>query len=332
MTTDRARAWLLSLLPPGYDNWFDFTPGSDGDLLLKSAADGLVNAVVTHADDVASDASPLTLTVLGCVSWEQALGLAGGVSSFSSSLPRRIAAIVSKLRESGASTRTNILASAQVLTGQTLAIIEHTRASKCTDNTYHINGAPATIPASGFVDLLIPVADNAPVSDAGAQVVVSITHPQSSGLSFRLTAPDGFSVSWGSYLTGSITDTALAFGSPLFAGHLTTGAWTLRVTDASGNAGAVVAGSFDGLFVEGVGRDVITGADGLGARVFEWSLRFDPTATGSAGLATVGEVVDLARRWNPAHALGGVTLIQSDAGTTALVEDTFCLADLCTAS
>lgn len=167
---------------------------------------------------------------------------------------------------------------------------------------------------------MIAAADNAPASQAGAQVTVRITHPSIEDLTLTIIAPDATQSSALPFGSGAVTDQDFRFYWKGAANKTITGNWTIRITDNGGAGGNVIDPAGDGitgLFVEGIGRATFGGADGLAANVFEWALRVNESLVDSA---TYDRAVcrELVRRWNPAHCRGYLVLVNLNGGNAGV--------------
>jgi len=322
----QVKAWLIGLLPEGFTDWWDFSPGADADKILETAADGFKNHLLDDVDAVQQDVDLLRLTSVGIAAWEGALGLEPlGTNA------KRLSAITSKLRECGASTEPNIKASFTALLGSEPTLIRHTRAVMNELNWRDFSGLPVAIAASADSELNVVLRDNAPVGRAGARVTLRVTHPSIEDLTLKLYAPDGSSSEVFSFGAGSVTTQDFVFRWLGAAGKDISGTWRVVITDSGSSGGSVddpAGDTVSGLLVEGIGR-AASGADGYGGRCFEWSVVYNPVTMASK--ATAAEAQALARRWSQAHTDGGVAVIQSDTVLAALSDDTYCIADQCVA-
>lgn len=339
MTTVEARALLLALLPDGYDRWFDLRApdpskpgdtGSDAWRIVDGAAEQLALRVFTPAEQAALDANPTTMGAIGLAAWESALGLTASRIATQGTTTQRAAQVIARLREYGLPTLANIKAALAAIAGYVPTILEHDRATLTTANTRVFLGLPVTIPASASVEVDVFVPDNGWCSRMGAQLLVTITHPQVQSLVASLISPDGRLATWTSLGTGSVTSQRYVLSAVAFAGGAAGGLWRAFIFDGSGNAGTWVAGAGDGIFVEGVNRSP-SGADGYGSRIFEWSAMINESLVAASSYDRAA-VIQTSRRWNPAFCDGGVALVQTDGTIGALCDDPNCLADLCVAS
>lgn len=246
---------------------------------------------------------------------------------------KRRAKIIARRREFGSSSDPNILASARALTGPlTGDILEMTRSVLTAANWYELSSYPA-IASSADTDIVIAAADNAPASQAGAQVTVRITHPSIEDLTLTIIAPDATQSSALPFGSGAVTDQDFRFYWKGAANKTITGNWTIRIADNGGAGGNVIDPAGDGitgLFVGGIGQTAFGGPQGLESAIFEWALVINEALVNAATYDRAA-VIDLARRWNPAHCNGGVALYMTDGVLCALCDDPNAIADLCVA-
>lgn len=329
MTTAEARALLLALLPDGYDRWFDLRApdpskpgdtGSDAWRIVDGAAEQLALRVFTPAEQAALDANPTTMGTIGLAAWESALGLTASRIATQGTTTQRAAQVIARLREYGLPTLANIKAALAAVLGYVPTILEHDRATLTAARTVAFASLPATLTASATTSFTFTIADNAPCSKMGAQLTFKITANDLARMSLRITGPDATTNLWPTLGVGAAAAVTMTIGAPSFAGKQATGTWTVAFTESSGVAGTLGTLATAGLFVDGIGRDVLSGADGLGANVFEWAVLVD---MGLVSAATFD--LELARRivarWNPAHARGYLARKNTGGGTFAIFDD-----------
>lgn len=328
MTTVQAKALLKAFLPPGFVDWFDFSPGSFGDLVLEAAAEQFAPRIDGTTSDAEANNNPWTLIHSGLSDWEVALGIA---SLSTSSDAARAAAIVSKVRQNGASTLDNIRSIVGPLLGYSnptqLQIIETNRSTLEALHTYE-NGSGISVTASSTTRT-IAVGDNAPASQFGARLAFdnfSVTDPND--WSITLQGPDSTTktISNDPSMVRNGSDPQY-FYFPGFSGLLCDGVWTVTVQSV---AGTVTADDVK-IYVEGIGRSVQGRIDGLGAQIFYWSVVVDPALEGVAHASDRNAAIVAIEKIAPAHTLGGLVLKQSDGVLCALVDDPNAIADMCVA-
>ena len=215
----------------------------------------------------------------GIESWEEALALLPG----NLSVTQRKAAIISKLREHGASTLANVRALVGPLLGYVdptlLTLVECPRADLTTAHTY-ADATGGSVVGAGSFSLTCYVPDDALVSAGGALLrVYLLDPPELAQLSAVLYDPTGAVAATfprGSFGSGTIAGVGgvylLAQGA---ATHPIMGTWTLTITNSA--AGTFVSPGWT-IFVEGIGRDSV-GGDGLGCEIFKFAALVDPTLT-----------------------------------------------------
>mgnify|MGYP007122146926 CR=1 FL=1 len=95
-------------------------------------------------------------------------------------------------------------------------------------------------------------------------------------------------------------------------------------TSLGGSSGGMVndpAGDWvSGVFVEGIGINATSGAEGLGSAIFEWALRVDPARI-TPGTFDLPAVRSLIARLNPSHCRAFVVLKNQNGGNGAVFDD-----------
>ena len=316
---------LLSALPPKFRRVLG--PGQQ--LYYEGIAEQLKLNVSDLSDTLRLEVNPVTCTKK-VPDWELALGLTQTPAATTGEILQRRAQILAKLRENSSLSIPDVQSVMQpffLYTDPTqIEVIETDRSQLQTAHTYSPAGLPATIigPNSGIFS--IAVADDGPVSDAGAQVTVEISGPLS-GTGFSLTRPDGQGAYWPpSYLsTGTVTNQSFVLYAPQlkgFQGVSVTngvqsfvnigsvgGTWRFTAFTSAGNTLTVTS---VGLFVEGVGLDG-KGGNGLGAAMFDWGVVADANLLGT-GFDLISANLALQRikpAWTTAH------IILKNAGALA---------------
>lgn len=309
ITSDALFDLLVQLLPRGADAFYGLLRKSgDPYNTIAGFADGL-KAYCTDAIATArAEVSPLTAN-LKLPEYESMTGLSQTTIALSGTTQQRRNQVVSKLREQGAATVNNVIAILAPLLGMfpaNVQVIESNQAAITTAHTY-TNSTGASIGANSSATQLVTVDDGGVVSDAGAQVTVTITSTNPEQLSFALTVPAGstYTMPAGTLPAGSVTGVAfkvnfIAAASAVFS----FGNWSLRV-----NTGAATCTLVSwALFVEGIAQGQDTG----GARYW-YGVYADPAHLGETGAAANFAAARAAlRRITPAHATG--ELLQSISG------------------
>ena len=268
------KAALIAAFPPGVEDVLDWSdsPGAH----VGAVAETIKAAGTDHVERLADDATPATCSVERLSSWERGLNLPVGRGT----LAGRRAAVISRLREFGATTLSKVRAvMAPLLDADpaSIVILEADRTALRDLHTYEWAGS------AGFglvaATFKVRVADDARVSGSGAQLDLTLTHPDLSTVTVQLAAPDGTTKSRAGIGRGAAAgDVVRIYFKDLAgaaAGGTTGGTWTVSLYDL-GLSGTVTAAS---LFVEGFGRDS-TRRDGLSAAVFDWAVVGDPAVMG----------------------------------------------------
>src|SRR5579872_5621297 len=320
---EQARSALKGAFPPGADLIYDWDNSTDPSELWKltqAVAAFLKYYGFDYADLMRQEVNPLTV-VAKLTEWEGALGITQApASSVNKWIATRQTAILSKLRESGASTLAYIRGVLEPLLGYTganigtLQIVETNRAALTTAHTYS-NSTGASIGSNSNVSQTVYVSDDGGVSAAGVQVTVTITSTNPEQLSFMLTGPlvngqpsagsGQASVSWaaGALPKGSVTSVAFTlYEHATSAGKYITGNWTLQINTGAATC-TLVSWS---LFVEGAGLRDVNGGSGLGGDMFAWCIFADGTKTNAPDLVGARNAIV---RIQPGYSQG--TLIQN---------------------
>ena len=290
------------MFPPGDDELFAWdNPRSYVARELEAVATAVRLEGTDAVDRLRQELRPQTSTEK-LPDWEAVFGLAQSRTvRFGSVLARR-AQVVARWRESGASTRVNILAAFAAVLGYPPDIIEQSRSALTAKNTHSLPGTPILLPGNGSAIITVPVADNAPVSQAGARLTLVVTMPTLEDLAVTLQTPDGTVKNWPGmpFGSGAAVGATFILYAREFAGSLCDGDWTIRIDNANANDGSLGSGS--SLFVEGIGRNEVSDAEGLAANIFAWCVLVDPARLSSA--ADLGAARALVRRYTPAHCRG----------------------------
>lgn len=332
---DREVAALLkSLLPKGIERWMEIEEGDGGigDLLLAMAAEANADGFAV-VDRLALEANPHT-SVQSLPEHEAAIGVdRSKIAQYGTNAARQ-AHLVSRWRERGTPTPSRILAAVQALTGPTAAeLIETSRSILTAALWYNIPAAYLNYPITASADTEIPIiaADNAPASNAGARFTVRITHPSIEDLYLIMYAPDGTASSRYYFGSGSVTGQDFVFYWPGASGLGISGAWRFVISDGGGAGGTIddPAGDYiNGLSVEGIGRTVFGGPEGLGSAIFDWAIAVNEAVASTATYDRTA-VGDTVRRWNPTHTNGRLALYMTGGTLGATYDDPNALFDIC---
>lgn len=189
---DEVREGLIDLLPPGSRDWMDLDPGGDWFIFYEAEAAALKKWAYDLSDTLRAELDP-SGAFQKVPDWENALRLIRTRTALVGSLPARRAQVVSRLRESGASTRPNLRSIVGPLLGYAdptqVTILEVARAALATANTYSdlVGGA---IPGPGtFTTHVNTFDDGAGVSRAGVQLTLDLTTTHLEQISVVVTGP-----------------------------------------------------------------------------------------------------------------------------------------------
>jgi hypothetical protein len=315
-----AKQLLLAHMPPGAAKWMSFENGS-----VSSMWSAVAQATKAYGFD-ALDALRRETKGLRLVDrlpdWEAILRIPVNTLR---SLDQRRAQVIARRREFGASTLPNIQGAAVPIASATTLIVEHNRTAL--DSLLSGTFGPVTVGAGNTGQAHCTMHDNAAASDAGLRFRCSFSGGTEGAIVLTITAPDGTQKSWQSQIDTSSAEFVL-FGKE-FAGCQILGVWTLEIDNTAGSADAELDAP-NALFIDGIGRT--NGVDGLGSRIFEWSISVDEGALTTSGTYEREALSSVAARWNPSHCLGGIALVQSDGNQTALADNEYAIADMCVCS
>lgn len=272
LTGAQVKEQLIGLFPPGTERLIDW--GGEPGELLAALAETVRACGTDRLDRAQREVSPLTTREL-LPFWEATTGLAGSPIAQMGTTAQRQAQVLSRVRGKGPPTLAKIRAVIAPLLDyadpSTLVVMEPNRAAQRLLHTYNISGIFnfSMIAAS----LSWTVADRGKVSKGGAQVDVTMSHPDLSKCAATLTAPDGRTATVNPFGRGSGVGTfRLHFAT--MAGAAIAGTWTILI-GATVGVGQVTSAD---LFVEGVGR--VAGLDGLAAPLGDWAVQANPALMG----------------------------------------------------
>ena len=322
-TIEQVRTGLKSLFPPGADLLYDWDNTSDPSELWKlttGIATWLQQYGFAFIDLIRQEVNPLTL-IAKLPDWEGVLGITQNTASAVNKwIATRQAAVLSKMRESGATTIGALRAVLEPLLGYsggnlgTLVVYECNRAGLTAAHTY-ANTTGASIGSNSNTSQTVYVSDDGGVSAAGVQLQVTVTSTNPEQLSFVLTGPTSTqgqtagtgqaSVTWAAGIlpVGSVTSTTFyLYEHATSAGKYITGNWTLQINTGAA-ACTLVSWS---LFTEGgFARDAY-GSSGLGADVFTFAIYADGNKTVNPDLTAASKAIT---RMEPGYSQG--VLIQN---------------------
>lgn len=324
---------VKGLFPPGDDTLYAWEDRNDWTARDLSEKARLLLCIQQAIDALRIELNPATASQK-LPDWETTLALGASRIAVLGSQAQRQAQIVARLRESGASTLANIEAALRAVVGPVpgaLTIIEHSRAAIDEANVY--SASAKVVAALGTTSWSWTGADNAVASRAGARVRLWVPASNTVVGTFTLAAGALTAVVPVFFFGGGSGDWLYLY-APTFAGGVIDGTPITLTFVESGNVGCTLGGVHggvtSGLIWEGIGVDLATGAQGRGALVFEWSAVINEALV-LASTYSRELVMQIVRRWNPAHANGGVALVQADGTLCALCDDPNALADLAVA-
>jgi len=323
MSAADEKAKLLGNLPPKLGDWLDLSPNSDPDKVIEASAQGTSEAIVANLDDLAADANPITATLTGVAAWEEAFAVTSSATALYGSAAERRSQIIARHRESGASTLANVQAALIAVTGSatSVSIIEHDRATLRSLNTHSFPTITATVGNTASASLAI--GDNALASYAGLQLLLNISTGDEGTFSVTLIAPDAQEFT----PSGVVVDGADHwYYWPEFAGGVIDGTWSISVDNTGGGATDVQVDAAN-VFVEGIGRSA-SGAEGLGANIFEWNALVDESLTSSTTYTRL-LARQIVERWAPAHTRGYLAIKATTGSSFGIFDDTNSVFDGC---
>jgi len=316
LTKQDVRDELASAFPPGLEAVIAVDGGIFGGL-IDHDAEVIAETVVATVDQIGLDSCPLTCGETRLVEWEGNLGLAETRTTLTGTLGQRRNQVVSRLRLRGAMTLAKIravVAPCLDMAAADVEVIEPDADEQRTQHTYR----QGSLGSGSFGVVILQDVDfwvnnDGPVSSAGAQVDVTLTHGDLSKLIGRLYAPNGAYVTLPSGLfgRGAAVAQTVRLHFPTIRAPRVLGKWSLSVWSESGT------GSVDDawLFVEGVGR-----ASSLAK--FEYGVIVDAALVGPAVDVTAAQDAMLSIRY--ATRLDGVIYQSALLGPTdhgAIPED-----------
>jgi len=315
MDQNEVRATLKSLFPPGDEELYAW---DNPEAYVSRELEAVTTAVrvkgTSAIERVRQEFRPQASTEKAA-DWERIFGLSQSRTSGYGTLEARRAQIVARWRESGASTLPHIQAALAAVLGYPPQILEHSRSQMTAQHTYPFPNTPLLVPPFATARASVRIADNAPVSKGGARLTLVATVPPRRTLRLSLFGPAGASASWVTSAALSAGPRTLVFYGRDFVGTDSDGLWTVTVFNPSATPARIESGS---LFVEGIGR-ARSGAEGLGANIFEWTVLVDPARLGPN--ADLDFARQLVARWNPAHCRGYLSLMSSSGSPYAVFDD-----------
>lgn len=319
---------LIDGMPPDSRQLLDYDNPTSNVYLEADAEAGALKAYgfdLVEQFRVESLPSAATSSTHGLLTdWEAALRIPPPASAASSTDAGRQAAVTSRLREFGASTKDNIRAALVAITGSASAVTihEHSRAALKTLRSYSFPTMTAT--AGNATGVVLAASDNAPASVAGAQLTYNISTGDQGDFSISILAPDAQTKTWRTEIIVDGADHVLFW--PAFAGGRISGEWQVSIDNALGGVTDVQLDAAS-LFVEGIGRSALSGAEGLGANVFEWVASVAEDLAGANYSRALAR--ELVQRWNPAHCRGYLVPYLNTGGIAAVFDGSYSILDGC---
>ncbi len=312
VTNDTAKGIVQSLFPPG--NLYDFdNPDANVFKILAAFGQGVKLFGFDVHDRLVAEFNPANV-LEKLPDWETALNLLPGSGNALSgrTTTQRRTAIVSRLRESGASTPANIRAAIAPVLGYAevtdLEVLEVDRDALRAAHTYS-DTATYTVADGSSKTYTFTIMDEG-VAAAGAQFYLVST--EAIGVSVTITAPSGETATIpGTY---SLPTGMYFYAFTDFQEAEVSGVWTVLVENDSGSSTDL---SDAALFVEGLGPG------GLGGGIYYWGIYADPALVNSPDyLAAMASLI----RMNPAHARGFLILSEDpwpdeESGIHAAIPD-----------
>jgi|GEM_PF-5469814 len=315
MDQNEVRATLRSLFPPGDEELYAWdNPESYVSRELEAVTTAVRLKGTSAVDRVRQEFCPQASTEKAA-DWERIFSLSQSRTTVYGTLEGRRAQIVARWRESGASTQPHIQAALAAVFGYEPQILEHSRAQMTAAHSYPLPNTPMLLPPFTAEGTTIRVADNSRVSSGGARLTLVVTTAPGQVLDLTLWGPTRASVSWVTPASSSAAPRTLVFYGRDFAGTEANGLWTLTLLNSTPAPARIDACS---LFVEGIGRNA-SGAEGLAANLFEWTVLVDPARLGPT--ADLDFARQLVTRWNPAHCRGYLALMASSGTPYAVFDD-----------
>jgi lysophospholipase L1-like esterase len=308
LSTEQALDLLVQLLPDKFAKWTGILARrGDPYNFYAVVADAFKTFIYDGMAQLRLENNPATAG-WRLPDYEAALGLSTTPTALTGTPQRRRLQIISKLREQGATTIANIQSIVAPLLGyidpSQLKVYECNRAALTAAHTY-TNGSNAIFTSTPVTQSVF-VSDDGGVSDAGAQLLVTLTATNPELLTLTLTGPSGGAGSgvatktWpaGSLPPGNASSVLCRLNFPEAAGKKIRGEW--RLTMSSSSPTQVINWS---VFVEGGGLRDQNGGSGLGEEMHEWGVFVDPALATAPDLPAVRAAL---QRIQPADSIADV--------------------------
>lgn len=314
LSVDDVRERIVGALPERVDDVYDLTPTGDYYKFFQSIAATWKAYAFDLVARLRREAAVLSARLI-IPSWEAFFGLETTRAARSGTMPQRRAGVTAAFRAAaGQGSSEPVVQSvlSELLgynAGTKPEIIGCERGALRLANSYLVVEDVA-LPVGATTVRFNVTRDAGHVSSAGAHLTLVLATSDVRLYTFQLVGPDGTTKTWSG---AGIVDGPLELRSPEFGGKILWGQWTLTITNASGGANTLYAGS--ALFVEGIGGTPWSSAKAgqdTGGAIFHWGVYADPAHLGENGvgadLPTAARAVEAL-----AHAEGVGRLILSKA-------------------
>jgi len=302
----QVRQLLLSGMPPGSDDLWDFRSGTVVGRLFTALAAGHKATAHDYLELQRREGNPLTM-VSDIPDWEQTLSLSQSATALFGTTDQRRGQVLSCLRQSAEATFDNIRAIVQPFFNYSnpaqIQIIEADRAQLTAAHTYAGQFLPLTVAAGGVGSTFFRVVDEGRVSPAGLWLFLNIDSTNITLTTFTLREPRGGSTTFASIDTGAVTAKDYSLASRKFLDLSTVGLWELTINCL----GAGLTLNSAGLFVEGQGFSP-NGVEGLGGAAHTWAVVFDASKVAPGMTSDLPGAYLALRRIKPAHTSFTLTL------------------------
>lgn len=272
-TIDEARRYLLNLLPPDHEFLYDETTTGDVYLLFDAAGEVFKRFAFDVLDTLQRELYPSS-AVNKLVDWITATGLGSEIVAQFGSVTDKQAAVVGKLRESGAFCDPVVASIFSALFGYfPTTPVEIMKSDRALLRQMHTYGVPvdSVVPAGQTVKFFLQSPRGGKLAKCGAVLELAFTS-SATGYTVVLTAPDGSSKTW------TVTDPDIPFRlyTTDLVGASVLGTWELDISNTGGIDNTLLSAPM--LFVEGIGTDY-----DLAGAVFHWGVFADIAHLGENG-------------------------------------------------
>lgn len=308
-TIDEARRFFVNLLPPGHDDLYDETPGSDPFLFFDAIGESFKTQGFDLLEALRSEI-PVPSMQERLLDWEKATGITGQLVALFGDVEARRKALIGKLRESGPFADPVVASIFSSLFGYfpttPVEIMKCDRAQLRARHSYGYS-ADISIGAGSTASVPLYVPDDGLCSRAGVQLDLNFAVTDLTGYGISLTGPDGTTVSW----SDDWTEVPFRLYGIEFAGKPIHGIWTLSIFNGGAVPNTLLSAPW--LFAEGIGPGQSTGG-----AVFHWGVYADPDHLGENGEAPDFQAAEFSiQRIKHSHAVGSLVVSKEPwPGTT----------------